>query len=71
MVDTNPVRQSNKRFAEKLKHNIKKGALHKQLGIKEGKTIPESKLESLKNSKNPQTRKRANFALNARHWAKK
>lgn len=71
MVDKNPVRQSNKRFAEKLKSNIKPGALHKQLGIKEGTKIPESKLESLKNSKNPTSRKRAQFALNAAKWAKK
>lgn len=47
---------------------IKKGALHKQLGIPEGKKIPYSELDSLKKSANPQTRKRANFAINARKW---
>jgi len=52
----------------KKKLDIKKGALHEQLGIAEGKTIPVSKLEQLKNSENPLTRKRSNLALVARKW---
>ena len=64
-------KMAKSRFDSKLKANIKKGALHKQLGIKEGTKIPVEKLESLKNSKSAQTRKRANFALNAKNWAKK
>ena len=56
MVSKNPISAANKRFDEKLKSHVKKGALHKQLGIKEGTKIPESKLESLKNSKNPNRR---------------
>ncbi|HWY33280.1 MAG TPA: hypothetical protein VNX68_01460 [Nitrosopumilaceae archaeon] len=35
------------------------GALHKTLGIPEGKKIPEKKLEKAEHSKNPTTRKRA------------
>ena len=50
---------------------LKKGALHKQLGIPEKKKIPVTTLEKLKNSKNPKTRKRANFALAARKWKNK
>lgn len=68
MVDKNPHRQAKKRFEANIEKNVKKGALHKQLGIPKGRKIPTSKLESLKNSNNPQTRKRANFALNARSW---
>lgn len=42
-----------------IKH---KGALHKTLGIPEGKKIPEKKLISAEHSKNPLTRKRAFLA---------
>lgn len=45
-----------------------RGKLHQTAGVPEGKKIPVSKLEELKNSPNPATRKRANFALNARHF---
>jgi len=48
--------------------HVKKGALHKQLGISQKKHIPVSTLEKLKHSSNALTRKRANFALNARKW---
>jgi hypothetical protein len=57
-----------KRFEKNIKEHVKPGALHRQMGIPEGQKIPTSKLESMKNSPNPQTRKRANFALNARRW---
>ena len=43
---------------------IKKGALHKQMGISAGKKIGKAKLEKAKHSSNPKERKRANFALN-------
>ncbi len=39
--------------------------------MKKGQKIPVAKLRKLKRSKNPTTRKRANFALNARKWNKK
>ena len=42
-----------------IKH---KGALHKSLGVPEGKKIPEKKLEKAEHSSNPTTRKRAVLA---------
>lgn len=51
--------------------NIKKsnqGKLRKAAGAKKGGKIPVKKLRQMKRSKNPTTRKRATFALNARKW---
>ena len=48
-----------------------RGKLRKSTGTKKGDKIPKSKLQKLAKSKNPKTRKRAQFALNARKWAKK
>lgn len=51
--------------------NIKpsnRGKLRRATGTKKGAKIPVSTLRRLKKSKNPATRKRANFALNARSW---
>lgn len=48
-----------------------RGKLRKAAGVKKGQKIPVSKLQKMKNSKNPKTRKRANFALNARKWNRK
>jgi oligoendopeptidase F len=45
-----------------------RGKLRKAAGTKKGNKIPVSKLRKMKNSKNPKTRKRANFALNARKF---
>lgn len=42
-----------------IKH---KGALHKSLGVPEGKKIPAKKLEKATHSKNPTLRKRAVLA---------
>jgi hypothetical protein len=47
-----------------------KGKLRKSLGAKKGSKIPRSKLEAAAKSKNPKTRARAQFALNARGWKK-
>lgn len=47
------------------------GKLRRSTKTKKGKNIPVSKLQALKKSKNPKTRKRATFALNARKWKKK
>lgn len=44
------------------KMNMKKGALHKSLGVPEGKDIPASKLKKAEHSKNPTLRKRAVLA---------
>ena len=42
--------------------HMKKGALHKELGVPEGKKIPEKKLVKAEHSKNPTERKRAVLA---------
>jgi oligoendopeptidase F len=47
-----------------------RGKLRKTAGVKKGNKIPVSKLQQMKRSKNPTTRKRATFALNARKWKK-
>lgn len=62
-------------MAKRKKSNIKikksnQGKLRKSTGTKKGKKIPVSKLRQMKKSKNPKTRKRATFALNARRWKK-
>ena len=44
------------------KAKIKKGALHKELGVPEGKKIPAKKLAKAAKSKNPTERKRAVLA---------
>lgn len=44
------------------------GKLRAAAGAKKGKKIPVSKLRSLANSSNPTTKKRAQFALNARKF---
>lgn len=44
------------------KMHMKKGALHKSLGVKEGEKIPSAKLKKAEHSKNPTTRKRAVLA---------
>ena len=53
-----------------IKH---KGALHKELGVPEGKKIPEKKLKKAEKSKNPTLRKRAQLAetLKGMHHSKK
>ena len=38
------------------------GALHRELGVPEGKKIPASKLAAAKHSSNPTERKRSNLA---------
>jgi len=53
------------------KAKIKKGALHKELGIPEGKKIPKKKLAKAAKSKNPKLRKRAVLAETLGKLAKK
>lgn len=50
---------------------IKKGALHKTLGVKPSKKLTTAQLSKAKNSNSPLERKRAQFAINAKKWAKK
>ena len=45
-----------------------RGKLRKATGTAKGKKIPVSTLNKLAKSKNPTTRKRAQFALNARKF---
>ena len=47
---------------------LKKGALHKSMGIPGDKKIPVARLNKAAGSDSELTRKRAQFALNARHW---
>ncbi len=42
--------------------HLNKGGLHRALGISPNKDIPASKLAAAKNSKNPTTRRMAQFA---------
>jgi len=51
-----------------MKLKLKKGALHKALGVPESKKIPKEKLEKAKHSKSALMRKRATFAENAKKW---
>lgn len=67
------ARKKRKRRSKRSGINIKpsnRGKLRKTAKAKKGKKIPVSKLRAMKRSKNPKTRKRATFALNARKWRK-
>lgn len=44
-------------------HGLRKGRLHRVLGIPEGEKIPEDRLHAAANSKNPSTAHMARFAL--------
>lgn len=46
--------------------NMKKGALHKELNVPEGKKIPEKKLNKAAKSDNPKLAKRAQLAKTLR-----
>ena len=63
-------------MAEKKKQWIKgaikhPGALHKELGVPEGKKIPEKKLAKAEHSKNPLLKKRAVLAETLKGFKKK
>ena len=45
--------------------HLRKGGLHKHLGIPEGQPIPEEKKREAANSDNPHVAKMGQFALNA------
>ena len=51
--------------------HMKKGALHKELGVKQGEKIPEAKIKKAEHSKSPTTRKRANLAETLKGFKKK
>lgn len=43
-------------------HHLRKGGLHKALGVPVGETIPKAKVEAAKDSDNKHIAKMANFA---------
>lgn len=47
--------------------NLKKGALHRDLGVKKGTKIPASKL-AIKSTDSPLERKRKQFAINEKKF---
>lgn len=53
----------------KLVINVKKGALHKELGVSPDENIPAKKLD-IKSSDTPLEQKRKQFAQNAKSWNK-
>lgn len=52
----------------KLHLHLKKGALHKELGIKEGNKISDKELAKADKTAGPLEKKRINFAEQARKW---
>lgn len=48
--------------------HLKKGALHRALGVKQGRKIPKSRIQSALHSHSKLLRKRAQFAANAAKW---
>lgn len=56
-------------MADKIHINpSNRGKLHQSLGIPASSKIPYKKLQQAAHSTDPATRKRAQFALNARHF---
>ena len=47
-----------------------KGLLHKDLGVPQGKKLSIAQMQKAASSGSPAERKRAQFAINARGWAK-
>ncbi len=58
-------------MAKGLFGDLKKGALHKELGVASSKKIPVGKIEKAAKSGSPIEKKRAQFALNARKFSHK
>lgn len=50
---------------------LKKGALHEEENVPEGKPVPGYKLAEALHSKNEHVRKMAQFAKNAKKWKHK
>jgi hypothetical protein len=48
--------------------HLNHGGLHRALGVPEGETIPEEKLDKAKNSTNPHIAKMAQFAHTMEGW---
>ncbi len=60
---------SKEKFIQKM--HMKKGALHKELHVPQGKKIPASKLKAAEHSKNPALKKRAVLAETLKGFHKK
>lgn len=57
---------------KKLHLSLKEGALHRDLGIPEDQKIPlATEAHAAAHAQNKLTRKRAQMALNMRHWGHK
>ena len=68
-VDIRRIMGMAEKWIQKM--HMKKGALHKELGVPEGKKIPAKKLVKAEHSKNPLERKRANLAKTLKGMHKK
>ena len=53
-----------------LNLKLKKGALHRELGVKQGEKIPKKDL-AIKETDSSLEKKRKQFAINAAKWRKK
>lgn len=53
---------SDNKWIQKAIPKSRKGALHRELGVPEGKKIPEKKLAKAAKSDNPRLRKQVNLA---------
>lgn len=56
------MKEGHKVSLYRAMHQLRKGNLHRALGIPEGESIPADKLESARNSRNEHVRHMANFA---------
>jgi DNA-directed RNA polymerase subunit RPC12/RpoP len=60
--------EAKKKKTPNFLKGLKKGALHKELGVPEDKNIPQGKLEKASHSEDTLLKKRAIFAKNAKKW---
>ena len=51
-------------------HHLRKGGLHRALGVPESEPIPGKKLEAARHSKNEHVQHMANFAHTMKGWSK-
>lgn len=49
-------------------HKLRKGGLHRALGVAEGEKIPAAKVQAARHSKNEHVRKMAEFAHTMSKW---
>jgi hypothetical protein len=51
-------------------HHMRRGGLHRALGVSENETIPESKIEAATHSENEHIKRMANFAKTLKGFKK-